>query len=145
MARGSSLLRAAGAALVTLVAALPTQAADMASSGLQPLSADELSQVSAAGLPAQTVAGLARGGTVALTAQTLLQNASQQDQQAALERQLALNQLRLGTDNVRVATQLLQTVAVTGPFTPVSPVLMPMMGFPFSLAMPSPPPSSRKQ
>jgi hypothetical protein len=131
---------------MTLFAAAGAHAhGEAGASGLAPLTADELAQVSAAGLPAQTLDGLARQGALALTAEALLQGASQQEQQAALERQQALAQLRLGSDNVRVATQVMQAVAFTGQPTPLAPLLMPVMAFPFPLAMLPPPHAPKKQ
>jgi hypothetical protein len=143
---GGSSYRVPACALMTLVVAVGAHAhGATAPSGLSPLTADELAQVSAAGLPPQTVDGLARQSASALTAEALLQGAWQQEQQAALERQQALAQLRQGSDNLRIATQVMQTVAFTGQLTPLAPVLMPVMAFPFPLAMLPPSQSPKKQ
>ena len=131
--------------LMAMAAGLSASAhGEVQAAGLAPLTADEMSQVSAAGLPAQTVDGLVRHGALALAAEGVLQGA-RQDEQAALERQQAWAQLRLGGDNVRVGTPVMQAVAFTGQLTPLAPVLLPVMAFPFPLAMLPPPQSPKKQ
>lgn len=135
-------LRRAGAALLAAFT-FCAQAVEGGHLPAHAMNADELSQVHAGGLP-ETLA-LQAGGVLALQPpghDRRVDDAALQAQAALLERQQALAQARIAAGATQGMVNLTQTVAFAGAFTPVAPLLIPvMMPFPF---MPVPPQDNGK-
>lgn len=105
----------------------------LAATAMHALDERELSQVHAAGLPEDALRGMAMPSSA--NADALLQ--AMLEQGNALERQQALAQMKLGAGTARSGTGLLQDVALAGLFTPVAPIVLPVLALPFPfLALP---------
>jgi len=99
----------------------------LAATTMRGLDERELSQVHAAGLPDAALNGLAMPSSA--NADALLQ--AMLEQGNALERQQALAQVKLGAGTARNGLGLMQGVALAGLFTPVAPLVLPVLALPF--------------
>lgn len=130
------------AATFALLAASMAHAADANSLAARALSTEELSEVHAGGLAEDFAMQIHTSTLRAQSADGHHDDLAMREQAALVERQQVLAQLRLATGATQGMVNLTQTVAFAGAFTPVAPLLIPvMMPFPF---VPLPPQNSGK-
>jgi hypothetical protein len=115
------------ARLIALAALLPCLGAH---ASLQRMSDDELSQVHAAGLPASTLHSVAIGLPLALV-DVPVSKFEAHDLARSLDRQQAINQVRLSAAATQGSIGLMQVATLPVLFTPMAPLFMPTLAMPF--------------